>query len=180
MNLVHKIEDKFFWIHNFLPLDVYTEIHNKIFKSHRMIKEQVKKEWQKGLIENLNSPKRFKIHDKFNETYVKLLREQSFVNLTQNKFYFSLHKLENGSGINWHNDGNYKYAATFYVNKRWNTHWGGEFMFTVQDEMGNVKQCSFVPIVGNTLIITKTPIFHKVNTVLSPVIPRFSIQCFIE
>ena len=38
----------------------------------------------------------------------------------------------------------------------------------------------YIPFVGNSLVLIKTPLLHKVNTVLSPVLPRLSIQMFIR
>ena len=38
----------------------------------------------------------------------------------------------------------------------------------------------YIPIVGNSLVIIKSPLEHKVNPVLSPIIPRISIQMFIK
>jgi hypothetical protein len=47
-------------------------------------------------------------------------------------------------------------------------------MFT--DEKGH----GWLPVVGNSLILVKSPLEHKVNTVLSPLIPRISIQLFMK
>jgi Rps23 Pro-64 3,4-dihydroxylase Tpa1-like proline 4-hydroxylase len=38
----------------------------------------------------------------------------------------------------------------------------------------------YLPVVGNSLVIIKTPMQHKVNPVLSPIISRLSIQSFIK
>jgi len=38
----------------------------------------------------------------------------------------------------------------------------------------------FIPIIGNSIVIIKSPMLHKVNTVLSPIMPRLSIQSFIS
>jgi Rps23 Pro-64 3,4-dihydroxylase Tpa1-like proline 4-hydroxylase len=37
--------------------------------------------------------------------------------------------MHKNSGINWHEDPSSTYGITYYVNKRWNPDWGGEFMF---------------------------------------------------
>ena len=86
----------------------------------------------------------------------------------------SIHFMQKGSGINWHNDRNWKYGATYYINHRWNQQWGGEFMFADTAAHG------FLPITGNSLVIVKSPFDHKVNTVLSPIIPRISVQMFMK
>ena len=51
---------------------------------------------------------------------------------------------------------------------------GGEFMFT--DEKGH----GWLPVVGNSLVILKSPVVHKVNPVLSPIMPRISVQIFMK
>jgi Rps23 Pro-64 3,4-dihydroxylase Tpa1-like proline 4-hydroxylase len=38
----------------------------------------------------------------------------------------------------------------------------------------------WIPPVGNSLVIVKAPISHKVNPILSPVIPRISVQMFMK
>ena len=38
----------------------------------------------------------------------------------------------------------------------------------------------FIPITGNSLVIVKSPFKHKVNPVLSPVMPRISVQIFMK
>ena len=38
----------------------------------------------------------------------------------------------------------------------------------------------YFPIRGNTLVIIKSPLTHKVNKVLTSIIPRISIQIFMK
>ena len=38
----------------------------------------------------------------------------------------------------------------------------------------------FLPVVGNSLVIVKAQIPHKVNPVLSPLMPRISVQLFMK
>jgi Rps23 Pro-64 3,4-dihydroxylase Tpa1-like proline 4-hydroxylase len=82
--------------------------------------------------------------------------------------------MRKNAGINWHADSHVSHGVTYYINKRWNPDWGGEFMFKADGNHG------YLPVVGNSLVIIKTPMFHKVNPVLSPSIPRISIQSFIQ
>lgn len=82
--------------------------------------------------------------------------------------------MHKNSGINWHSDSHVDYGVTYYINKRWNSNWGGEFMFKHNNNYG------YLPVVGNSLVIIKTPMHHKVNPVLSSIIPRFTIQSFIN
>jgi Rps23 Pro-64 3,4-dihydroxylase Tpa1-like proline 4-hydroxylase len=82
--------------------------------------------------------------------------------------------MRKNAGINWHADSHVSYGVTYYINKRWNPDWGGEFMFKADGNHG------YLPVVSNSLVIIKTPMFHKVNPVLSSFIPRISIQSFIK
>jgi hypothetical protein len=43
MKLVYRIEDKFYWIHNFLPITEYKLIHNKVFKDRKKLNYNSKK-----------------------------------------------------------------------------------------------------------------------------------------
>ena len=87
---------------------------------------------------------------------------------------FVLHSMVDNSGINWHNDYNHKYGITYYINRRWNSKFGGEFLFKDKNANG------FIPLVGNSVVIVKTPLEHKVTPVMNPLVPRKTIQIFID
>lgn len=175
MNLAYRLEDKLFWVHNFLPQRFYKELHDMVFKSHKEVNKSADEIWSDGLLKNLKVPQRLNLNETFSKQYTTLLKHQPFVNLTVvESISFIAHKMTQYCGINWHDDQHTKYATTFYINKRWNDQWGGEFMFKTQQQSG------FIPVVGNSLVISKTPLMHKVNPVLSPTIPRFTIQSFIR
>jgi len=82
--------------------------------------------------------------------------------------------MKKNSGINWHEDSHVKYGVTYYLNKRWNKNWGGELMFNDNEQSG------YISPVGNSLVIIKTPLQHKVNPVLINNISRITIQNFIK
>lgn len=174
MKLAYNVEDKLFWIHNFLPNAQYKRIHDGIFKERNILNyRSVQGEWDKDLNKNVGFPDKVDIdpsYFKFSET---LMRHLPFVSI-KGKFTFTVHKMKRDSGIDWHGDLGHKFGITYYVNKRWNRDWGGEFMFS--DE----KCSGYIPIVGNSLLIIKTPLNHKVNPVLSNNIPRFTIQTFVR
>lgn len=175
MKLVYNLEDKLFWIHNFLPNQEYKRIHNEIFKERKKLKYQnSNKTWEKILTDNLTPPSRLDIDPSYFSFYKTLLLHQPFIKINSKNINFIIHGMSNNSGINWHDDGHVGYGVTYYINKRWNFNWGGEFMFKHNGNHG------YLPVVGNSLVIIKTPMTHKVNTVLSPIISRFSIQSFIK
>ena len=177
MKLIYQIPDKLYYIQNFLDQKTYKGIHNSIFKQRDKINLHSSKGiWDNGLINNIVPPDRVTVsnHPPFEKLKV-LTRFNQFYQLKDVKdMTTNIHFMKKGSGINWHDDSTWKYGATFYVNRRWNRQNGGELMFHSENGHG------FIPIVGNSLVIIKAPINHKVNPVLSPVIPRISIQMFIK
>ena len=178
MKLIYNLEDKLFYIQNFLPHHEYKRIHNEIFKQYKKLEylEEASKSWQKSLLDNLETPKRVTIHENYFKFYKTLLLHQPFIKIKDfdSKFNFLIHIMKKSSGINWHEDGHVEYGITYYLNKRWNKNWGGEFMFTYNGQNG------YIPVVGNSLIIVKTPLLHKVNPVLINHIPRITIQNFLK
>ena len=177
MKLVYSIPGKVWWIQNFLDYDFYMGIHNAIIKERKKINlHNVKGIWGDGLINNLVPPLRNSVsnYPPF-EKLKTLVKSNPFFQVHDiKKMTSNIHFMKKGSGINWHDDDKWRYGATYYINRRWNTQWGGEFMFT--DDNGH----GWLPPVGNSLVIIKAPISHKVNPVLSPTIPRISVQLFMK
>jgi len=177
MQLIYSIPDKLYYIQNFLDYSTYKVIHNSIFKERKTINLHTSKGiWAEELINNIVPPKRVGVqnYQPF-EKLKTLTHHNKFYQLKDFKSIASnIHYMEKGAGINWHNDGDWTYGATYYINNKWNTQFGGELMFKSGNGHG------YIPIVGNSLVIIKSPLEHKVNPVLSPIIPRISIQMFIK
>jgi len=177
VKLSYSIPGKIWWITNFLDYATYAGMHNAIIRERNKINLHTSKGiWGDYLIDNIvpplrNSVKNYPPFEKL-KTLVKLnpyFQINDIENMTTN-----IHYMKKGSGINWHNDGTWKYGATYYLNHKWHKQWGGEFMFTDANGHG------FLPVVGNSLVIVKAPIPHKVNPVLSPLMPRISVQIFMK
>ena len=176
MKLRHSIPDKLYYIQNFLDYTTYKGIHNAIFKERKSINLTSSKEvWSKDLIKNITPPKRVEVSNYPPFEKLKILtKHNQFYKLNLKEIITTIHYMEKGAGINWHDDGAWKYGATYYVNNKWNSNFGGELMF--RDKNGH----GFIPVVGNSLVIIKAPLTHKVNPVLSPLTPRVSVQMFIK
>lgn len=178
MKLIYNLKDKLFYIQNFLPNHEYKRIHNEIFKQYNKLEylKEVSKSWKKFLLNNLETPKQIEIHENYFQFYKTLLLHQPFIKIKNfdSKFKFFINIMKKNSGINWHDDDHAEYGITYYLNKRWNKDWGGEFMFTYNGQNG------YIPVVGNSLIIVKAPLLHKVNPVLINYIPRITIQNFLK
>jgi hypothetical protein len=177
MKLMYSVPGKIWWINNFLDSKIYKGIHNAIFKERKKINlHSVKDKWDENLITNLIPPLRVGVDNyKPFEILKTLVKHNVYFKIKDvEKITTTIHYMKKGTGINWHHDANWKYGATYYINHKWNSHWGGEFMFTNNTGHG------WIPPVGNSLVIVKTPITHKVNTILSPVVPRISVQMFMK
>jgi hypothetical protein len=177
MKLMYSIPGKLWWITDFLPYDMYKGIHNAIIKERKKINlHSTKGVWSQHLINNILPPMRVEVTDypPF-EKLKTLVRHNAYFQLNDvKKMSTTIHYMKKDAGINWHNDGNWKYGATYYLNRRWNKQWGGEFMFTNEGGHG------WIAPVANSLVIVKAPITHKVNPVLSPTVPRISVQMFMK
>lgn len=177
MKLIYSIPGKIWCIQDFLSYDKYQGIHNAIIKQRNKINlHSSKGVWGDELIDRIIPPHRSQIsnYQPF-ETLKTLVKHNVYFQLKDvQEMITIIHYMKKGSGINWHNDGSWKYGATYYLNRRWNHQWGGEFMFTDGDGHG------WIPVVGNSLVIVKAPIEHKVNPVLTDIMPRISVQLFMK
>ena len=156
---------------------MYKGIHNAIIKERKKINLHTSKGlWNEDLINNIVPPFRTEVNNYKPFDHLKtLVRHNIFFSLKNvKKMSTIIHYMKKGSGINWHNDEKWKYGATYYLNHKWHNQWGGEFMFT--DGAGH----GWIPVMGNSLVIIKSPIEHKVNPVLTNIIPRISVQIFMK
>jgi len=177
MKLIYSIPDKLYYIQNFLDYSTYKKIHYDVFRSRLIELESAKKQWDKSLLEGYaKSPERANLIPEYGplEKIKILLQNNLFCKLKIKNYKPLIHSMEDGCGINWHDDGSHGYGITYYINRRWNNKFGGEFLFKDKNANG------FIPLVGNSLVIVKTPLEHKVTPVMKPLIPRKTIQIFIN
>jgi|VirMetMinimDraft_7_1064189.scaffolds.fasta_scaffold25969_2 Rps23 Pro-64 3,4-dihydroxylase Tpa1-like proline 4-hydroxylase len=177
MKLVYSIPDKLYYIENFLNYSSYKKLHYDVFKSNLVSLESTKNKWHKDLKYGYTN---FVDSTKLDVNYpplqkIKILLENNLFHKLKIKNYIPLiHSMKNGSGINWHDDSGHLYGITYYINRRWNPMFGGEFLFT------DKKSNGFIPLMGNSLVIVKAPLQHKVTPVTGSIIPRKTIQIFIH
>jgi Rps23 Pro-64 3,4-dihydroxylase Tpa1-like proline 4-hydroxylase len=177
MKLVYEIPNKLYYIQNFLDYSTYKKLHYDVFKSKLINLNSTEKQWHndltygfKNFVKNTSVITDYKPLQK-----IKILLENNkFHKVKIGKYIPVIHSMSDQSGINWHDDTGYKYGVTYYLNHRWNYKFGGELLF--QYENGN----GFIPIVGNSIIIIKSPLEHKVIPVMKPLIPRKTIQIFVD
>ena len=176
MNLLFSIPGKLWWINNFLDYNTYKGIHDAIIRERKQINLHSSKGiWSDTLINNLVPPLRNTVNNyQPFEKLKTLVRFNPHCQISCNKISTNIHYMKKNAGINWHDDDTNSYGATYYLNHKWHKQWGGEFMFMNDNSYG------FIPPIGNSIIIVKTPLAHKVNPVLSPVIPRITVQMFMK
>jgi len=180
MKLAYQIPNKLYWIHDFLDYNMYKGIYTAIIKERDKINLSTTKGfWEDNLHKNIRAPKRVQVSDyKPFENLKTLVTHNQYLQLKpadyQNEMTTTIHYMERGAGIQWHSDTKWTYGITYYLNKNWSSDWGGEFMFADKVSHG------FFPVVANSLAVVKSPFAHKVNPVLSPIMPRMSIQIFMR
>lgn len=177
MILRFQIPDKLYYIHNFLDYETYKEIHRQVFRDKNLNLESTKDQWQKILLhghKNFTKNTHFDSKQYLLKKIKTLLQNNPYHSIKCKNFNFVLHSMDDGAGINWHDDQGYTYGVTYYLNKRWNQKFGGELMFAYGRFSG------FIPVTENSLLILKTPILHKVSAVTKPLVPRKTIQVFIN
>ena len=176
MKLIYSIPDKLYYIQNFLDYPTYKKLHYDVFRSKLIKLKSTEKTWSKAL---RHGHKIFANNTILDINYkplqkIKILLENNlFHKIKIKNFKPLIHSMEDGSGINWHDDGIHKYGITYYINRRWNMKFGGEFLFIHESSNG------FIPLVGNSVVIVKVPLEHKVTPVMKPLVPRKTIQIFI-
>ena len=182
MNLVFNFHDQLFWIHNFLPQNLYKEMYVDFIKSRNTLNyTDTNVIWLTFKEEENNMSKSFggeqdsdKVKDYLNK-YHTFLKHQKFVDFMNKGLRSHLRKYYYGQHLGWHHDNaqNRRYAATFYFNRTWRESWGGEFLFKSD------KGSGFIPIVGNSILIVKADLKHKVCANLKKTHPRLSIQTWV-
>ncbi len=177
MKLVYSISDKLYYIQNFLDYPTYKKLHYDTFRSSLIKLHSTKKTWDKGLKYGYKDfVKKTHLDEKYKPLQkIKILLENNpFHKVKFENFEPLIHSMKDGTGINWHDDHGHIYGITYYINRRWNLKFGGEFLFQNKNANG------FIPLVGNSIVIIKAPLEHKVTPVMKPIIPRKTIQIFIN
>jgi Rps23 Pro-64 3,4-dihydroxylase Tpa1-like proline 4-hydroxylase len=184
MNLAFNFKDQLFWIHNFLPINLYKKMYIDIIKNRNKLnfkKSKVNwltyKEEEENMSESYLQDKSEQLN-RYLKKYHIILKHQPFVDLMSLNSESHLRKYKYNQHLTWHCDTDKekkrKYAATFYFNKTWRESWGGELMFKSNEGSG------FIPIVGNSVVLVKTGLRHKVNPNLKKTHYRFSIQTWLQ
>lgn len=82
------------------------------------------------------------------------------------------------TALNWHDDADYTFGATIYLNEEWDIDNGGIFLYQEKEDEGTNHIKALVPK-KNTMVINDKKEFHAVTPVAYEIKePRLSIQIF--
>lgn len=188
MQLAYSIPGHLYWIKDLLSKDVYTKIRELCIKQKNKMYSMGA---EYGKYFDYSSPGKTTVEpgkgfrqledtlpdsrDLWQELKTQITHNP-YHPIKERRFTISeIHMLEKNSSIQWHT-GKWKvdmpdtYHISYYLNDQWDERWGGEYMYSHEDIRG------YIPPIGNSLVLMRSPMWHKVNTVLSPEIPRLSIQ----
>lgn len=87
--------------------------------------------------------------------------------------YVLLHFFPKLSYITWHDDGIYEGALTVYLNKKWNSNWGGYLMYEENNEIKAIQPDY------NLAVLQEGGVKHCVSTLNVDADIRISIQVFL-
>ena len=90
--------------------------------------------------------------------------------------YLTVQRWEKGCYIPWHNDKNYDFSATIYLNPEWENSDGGQFVYTHEDDYYGINN-SYTPQF-NTAVLLEGGHFHCVAPVNASDKTRVTIQFF--
>ena len=94
----------------------------------------------------------------------------------ENLYGIVYHESHEESAINWHEDGIYNGAVTFYFNDEWNRDYGGYFIY----QKNNDEVMTAIQPIGNTSVYIQNEVLHAVTPVRKDAPVRKSIQVFIR
>ena len=182
MKLVYQIPNKLYYIQNFLDYRAYKQIHYDVFRSKRIKLNSVEGIWddvlfrgaavppdKANLIDSYEPLKKFKI----------LLKTNPFCPIKEKLNQFMHHSLKDGASINWHADAGYEHGITYYINRRWNSKFGGELLF--KDDTANVKSLfpQFTDASSSGLSNLKKTLASELNGVLSSFCKSIFVNGFL-
>lgn len=82
------------------------------------------------------------------------------------------------TALNWHDDANYTFGATIYLNEEWDIDNGGIFLYQEKKDVGTNHIKALVPK-KNTMVVNDGKEFHAVTPVAYEIKePRLTIQIF--
>jgi 2OG-Fe(II) oxygenase superfamily len=130
--------------------------------------------WGANVIGTSNAIFSFLLPDEIKENLAKELIEKGILKKLPTKWAGNIHLMSRNSSIPWHDDGNHKLSITIYLNKIWDSNWGGYFLAKKEDVIEG-----YIPEY-NMCIFFDTPLRHTVSvtSIDSPL--RECVQIFVD
>jgi Rps23 Pro-64 3,4-dihydroxylase Tpa1-like proline 4-hydroxylase len=129
--------------------------------------------WGDGLISHSTPILRYFIPIEYDNLITKIKKEI----FSKTKYEIDnvlIHFWPKLSYITWHNDSGYKGALTIYLNKKWDSNWGGYLMYEENNEIKAIKP------EYNLGILQENGVSHCVSTINVNADVRISIQVFLN
>jgi len=151
---------------NFLDKDLIPKIRDYAIKNLNTYKWRTSHCWGET-IKRFSSPVSIlEIPDEF----TALIQKKFKAKITRPMFYLSAA----GSYIGWHNDADYEFTATLYLNEKWNINHGGIFLYS--DTKKNTIHG--VPPLLNQCIINHGAVPHSISLTTPEAPWRYTLQIF--
>jgi Rps23 Pro-64 3,4-dihydroxylase Tpa1-like proline 4-hydroxylase len=163
---------------NFFSDDVCHELDNLI---NKIVSKENKRSpvystslhtWDDSLVSHSTPILRYFLTEEYDKLITKIKKEI----LIKTKYqidYVLIHFWPKLSYITWHNDGDYKGALTIYLNKKWDSNWGGYLMYKENDEIKAIAPNY------NLGVLQENGVSHCVSTINVNADIRISLQAFL-
>lgn len=117
----------------------------------------------------------FSLEDDIKEQVIEELLNKEILPSRPKKSSVNIALYSRSAYIPWHDDGVHKFSATVYLNKVWDSNWGG--YLTYQEEAPEIK--CFIPFY-NSCVCYHTPLMHSVQLTSINAPMRESLQVFVD
>ena len=175
--------DKFFEIRNLYD---NTSLHNSNTYFNKNLYSQ--KSWpyidEDVVVDNVFTSDGWKYDDIYKEDYPQCIRHFqeeliTFLDVPNTTYIVSkFHEMKNNSSILWHNDSNWKYGITYYLNDMWDNNWGGELLLNDGENIPN-GYGEWISPSPNRIVFVKAPLYHRTTPQSIKNKKRKSLQTFL-
>lgn len=122
-----------------------------------------------------NSIFQFSIEGELKDKLEKELLDTGLLPNKPKKWHAHVNLFTRGAFIPWHNDADFVYNVTIYLNEKWDHNWGGAFLYG-NDSAENIA-CIYPQ--HNLGVAYKTPMWHTTTLTAINAPMRESVQIFV-
>jgi hypothetical protein len=115
--------------------------------------------WDGNVTGVSNAIFKFNLTDELKELVAKELIEKNIVQFTPKRWDVAIQLNSRMAYIPWHDDLNWAFTATVYLNNEWDPEWGGYFVYKDDNEIKAIvpsynKSVSFKPPFWHSVLLT--------------------------